>query len=86
MACTQPAQSVVFTSILCSFGQKELTLSRHLSEIQEIVNKTELHLISPPRKGKKLLVLDLDYTLLDCKKWTDPSVSMIDFARPGLDL
>jgi ubiquitin-like domain-containing CTD phosphatase 1 len=40
--------------------------------------------MTPPRPNKKLLVMDLDYTLLDCKRWQDPSVSMIDFERPGL--
>lgn len=83
-ARNQRSLSMLFTRIICTSAAD---CSFHLrAEIQDIVNKTELHLIAPPRKGKKLLVLDLDYTLLDCKKWTDPSVSMIDFARPGLDL
>lgn len=35
----------------------------------------------PLRSGKKLLVLDLDYTLIDCKALNNP---MIDVMRPGL--
>lgn len=37
-----------------------------------------------PRQGKPLLVLDLDYCILDTRKWKDPSFNAIDFARPYL--
>ncbi|EPZ33163.1 hypothetical protein ROZALSC1DRAFT_28039 [Rozella allomycis CSF55] len=39
--------------------------------------------INPPREGMKLLVLDLDYTLYDCKHGTgDPKNGL----RPGVHL
>jgi hypothetical protein len=38
-----------------------------------------------PRPGRRLLVLDLDYTLLDCEAWQGENTATIDFARPGLD-
>ena len=31
----------------------------------EKTNSTEVHVMNPPREGKKLMVLDLDHTLLD---------------------
>ncbi|KAI9609207.1 hypothetical protein KEM48_002913 [Puccinia striiformis f. sp. tritici PST-130] len=39
---------------------------------------------NPPRPGKKLLVLDLDYTLMDSKAYSDYSVHALDMARPSL--
>ena len=33
--------------------------------LQKFTEKTECHIINPPREGKPLLVLDLDHTLLD---------------------
>lgn len=57
--------------------------------------------MSQPRPGKRLLVLDLDYTVLDCdlgvpavsalsrltqeQAWQDRTAHALDFARPGLD-
>eukprot|EP00172_Hildenbrandia_rubra_P003815 Plantae.Rhodophyta-Hildenbrandia_rubra.ctg661.p1 GENE.Plantae.Rhodophyta-Hildenbrandia_rubra.ctg661~~Plantae.Rhodophyta-Hildenbrandia_rubra.ctg661.p1 ORF type:complete len:417 (-),score=69.96 Plantae.Rhodophyta-Hildenbrandia_rubra.ctg661:2652-3902(-) len=45
------------------------------------VATTEIRIINPPRDGKRLLVLDLDYTLFDCKG-LGPAVPQ--YARPGL--
>lgn len=39
----------------------------NLRRLQRAISSTEIRLIHPPRANKKLLVLDLDYTLLDCK-------------------
>lgn len=38
----------------------------------------------PPRPGKGLLVLDLDYTLADTKRLLDPLSLASEAARPGL--
>lgn len=37
--------------------------------------------MNPPRPGKKLLVLDLDYTLMDAKAYTDSSIHAIGGIR-----
>lgn len=37
---------------------------------------------NPPRPGKKLLVLDLDYTLLDAKAYSDTSVHALGESAP----
>lgn len=37
---------------------------RNARKLLECVNKLEINIMNPPRKGKKLLVLDLDYTIL----------------------
>ncbi|PHJ16375.1 had family iiid protein, partial [Cystoisospora suis] len=39
----------------------------HLSRLSKAIERTKVKLLHPPRQGKKLLVLDLDYTLFDCK-------------------
>lgn len=41
-------------------------------------------IINPPRPGKKLLVLDLDYTIVDTKPLVDGSLPANECARPGL--
>jgi hypothetical protein len=37
---------------------------RNARKLLECVNKLEINIMNAPRKGKKLLVLDLDYTIL----------------------
>ncbi|KAJ3370825.1 Ubiquitin-like domain-containing CTD phosphatase 1 [Allomyces arbusculus] len=46
----------------------------------QYVMMTSIDLIHPPRPGKKLLVLDLDHTLFDCKS---TSLNPHDLLRPG---
>lgn len=49
--------------------------------LERRIQSTEITIINPPRDGKKLLVLDLDYTLLDCRSTAS---NFRDLARPGL--
>lgn len=35
--------------------------------MRQKILKTDINFINPPRKGKRLLVLDIDYTIFDCK-------------------
>eukprot|EP00922_Rhytidocystis_sp_ex-Travisia-forbesii_P028028 GHVS01041148.1.p1 GENE.GHVS01041148.1~~GHVS01041148.1.p1 ORF type:complete len:459 (-),score=99.29 GHVS01041148.1:249-1625(-) len=49
----------------------DLRTPTHLSRLRKAISTTDIRLIHPPRPGLKLLVLDLDYTLFDCKP-TDP--------------
>lgn len=51
-------------------------------KLRRRLETTEIRLINEPRPGKKLLVLDLDYTLMDTKGMQTQSLS--DLARPGL--
>lgn len=39
----------------------------HLQRLQAAILATEIHVLKPPREGSRLLVLDLDYTVFDCK-------------------
>lgn len=45
---------------------------------------SEFPTINPPRPGKKLLVLDLDYCIADTKRLLDPNSPASLAARPGL--
>ncbi|KAJ2866664.1 hypothetical protein GGH94_001390 [Coemansia aciculifera] len=51
------------------------------AQLQRIVAETEVRILNAPRAGRKLVVLDLDYTLFDCK---NVSGNVADMARPGL--
>ncbi|KAH6594087.1 hypothetical protein BASA61_004076 [Batrachochytrium salamandrivorans] len=53
----------------------------NISSLEKITRKTNIHLINSLRSGKKLLVLDLDLTLFDCKT---PATHIDLLARPGL--
>ncbi|XP_028343306.2 ubiquitin-like domain-containing CTD phosphatase 1, partial [Physeter macrocephalus] len=60
----------------------ELRTPLHLQRLEKAVAATHVQLLHPPREGKKLLVLDLDYTLFDCKTLAG---SMDDLKRPFLN-
>ncbi|KAJ3308620.1 hypothetical protein HDV04_001033 [Boothiomyces sp. JEL0838] len=49
--------------------------------LHKTISQANIHLINPPKQGKKLLVLDLDYTLFDCKSTAN---HIMQLARPGL--
>ncbi|KAG0037469.1 hypothetical protein BGZ82_002468 [Podila clonocystis] len=49
--------------------------------LKSTVAKCDINIMNPLRPGKKLLVLDLDYTLIDCKALNS---HMFDIMRPGL--
>ena len=51
------------------------------SELVSVGNANDVHLLQNPREGKKLLVLDLDYTLFDYKSEGD----VTQLRRPYLD-
>ncbi|KAH8917436.1 ubiquitin family proteint [Atractiella rhizophila] len=57
---------------------------RNKRKLHEAVEKLSINIMAEPRPGKKLLVLDLDYTIMDVKMWNDPSAVALDFARPYL--
>ncbi|KAA1074845.1 hypothetical protein PGT21_022808 [Puccinia graminis f. sp. tritici] len=61
-----------------------LYMTRVREKLDELSSHLELNIMNPPRPGKKLLVLDLDYTLMDSKAYSDYSVHALDMARPYL--
>ncbi|KAL5511377.1 hypothetical protein ACEPAH_4593 [Sanghuangporus vaninii] len=59
---------------------------RNQRKIREATQRLRenLALMHPLREGKKLLVLDIDYTILDTKPLLEGSLPPIECARPGL--
>ncbi|KAB5596234.1 Cysteine desulfurase NFS1 [Ceratobasidium theobromae] len=57
---------------------------RNIRKILEAAKNLNINIMYPLRPGKKLLVLDLDYTLLDTKPLTSGMLPAEECARPGL--
>ncbi|KAF9469228.1 hypothetical protein BDZ94DRAFT_1348175 [Collybia nuda] len=57
---------------------------RNIRKVKEATEKLEINIIHPLRPGRKLLVLDIDYTILDTKPLTSGSLPPSECARPGL--
>ncbi|KDR81734.1 hypothetical protein GALMADRAFT_152561 [Galerina marginata CBS 339.88] len=58
--------------------------ARNIRKVQEATKNLQVNIIHPLREGKKLLVLDIDYTILDTKPLTSGSLPPAECARPGL--
>ncbi|KAG8836985.1 hypothetical protein FRC20_006845 [Serendipita sp. 405] len=58
--------------------------ARNKRKIREAVAALQVNLMNELREGKKLLVLDLDYTILDTKPLTSGALPPSECARPGL--
>ncbi|KAJ8581039.1 HAD-superfamily subfamily IIID h [Rhizopogon salebrosus TDB-379] len=57
---------------------------RNIQKVKEATKKLQINIIHPLREGKRLLVLDIDYTILDTKPLTSGSLPSAECARPGL--
>ncbi|CAK5277538.1 unnamed protein product [Mycena citricolor] len=57
---------------------------RNVRKVQEATSALTVNVIHPVREGKKLLVLDIDYTILDTKPLTSGSLPPSECARPHL--
>ncbi|KAF9169606.1 hypothetical protein BGX21_010211 [Mortierella sp. AD011] len=57
------------------------SMAQNQKNLKATIAKCKIDIMNPLRPGKKLLVLDLDYTLIDCKALNNP---LIDVMRPGL--
>lgn len=57
---------------------------RNIRKIREVASKLNVNVMNPLRPGKKLLVLDIDYTILDTKPLTSGALPPAECARPGL--
>lgn len=49
--------------------------------LERRIQSTKIQIMNPPRNSKKLLVLDLDYTLFDCRS---SATTIAELGRPGL--
>jgi len=58
---------------------------RNHRKIREVTQKLQIYLMNPLRPGMRLLVLDIDYTILDTKPLTNQSLPPTECARPHLD-
>jgi ubiquitin-like domain-containing CTD phosphatase 1 len=58
---------------------------RHAATLSKFTAKTEINWLTPRRKGKKLLVLDLDHTLLDFNRHDAPTDVSANSKRPSMD-
>lgn len=57
---------------------------RNRRKVKEATEKLKIDMIAPLREGKKLLVLDIDYTILDTRPLTSGLLPPDMCARPGL--
>ncbi|KAJ2557943.1 hypothetical protein EV175_001047 [Coemansia sp. RSA 1933] len=63
-------------------GNRVVTVTEDCAKrLRDIARVMDVPIINSPRAGRKLVVLDLDYTILDCTSTTGNAVEM---ARPGL--
>lgn len=56
----------------------------NLQKIQEITDSTTINVVHPLREGKRLLVLDVDQTIVDARALRKGELSPRQCARPGL--
>jgi Ubiquitin family len=61
------------SSVFNDFSHEFSPATKEWQQLQEFSQKTSIHFINEPRPGKKLLVLDLDHTLLDFSSKEDIS-------------
>ncbi|KAI9138930.1 HAD subfamily IIID h [Paraphysoderma sedebokerense] len=59
---------------------EEMKTVENQKKLKRYIEKTSINIINPPRPGKKLLVMDLDYTIFDCKSTAE---RMSELLRPG---
>ncbi|WVQ72783.1 HAD hydrolase, family IIID [Cryptococcus sp. DSM 104548] len=57
---------------------------RNKRKIQEMIRDIPITIMNQPREGKGLLVLDLDYTIVDTKLLLSGGLPPAECARPGL--
>ena len=82
-----PPEEVLNTQVIDDFDigeDEEVKIENreeHLAKIQKRVDTYEIKELNPPREGKKLLVLDVDYTLFDHRSYGDNGFQLM---RPYL--
>ncbi|GAA5949596.1 hypothetical protein JCM3765_002718 [Sporobolomyces pararoseus] len=63
---------------------KAMESVRNRRKLKETAESLQIDIMREPRKGKKLLVLDLDGCILDTSLWKEPNFSTQMFMRPYL--
>lgn len=61
----QKTETAEISSVFNDFSHGFSPATKEWQQLQEFSQKTSINFINDPRAGKKLLVLDLDHTLLD---------------------
>lgn len=65
------------TALAAASPSRQLRTSIHMKRLSRAIANTEIRIINKPRQGSKLLVLDLDYTLFDCRGGTGSSIDTL---------
>lgn len=81
-----PPSDVTENNVVDDFdiGEEEIAIEKreeYLTKIQKRVDTYKIEEINPPREGKKLLVLDIDYTLFDHRSNAETGLELM---RPYL--
>ncbi|KAJ2657763.1 hypothetical protein IWW48_004370 [Coemansia sp. RSA 1200] len=66
-----------------NLGKVHVLSKDSVEEMEKTAKTMEVRIINAPRPGRKLVVLDLDYTIMDCSTTGVPE-NAIEMARPGL--
>lgn len=64
-----------------NLGDRVVDMASARRRLERRIATTNIQEINPPREGKRLLMLDIDFTVFDCKS-TAPTVA--ELGRPGL--
>ncbi len=64
-----------------NLGDRVVDMASARRRLERRIATTNIHEINPPREGKRLLMLDIDFTVFDCKS-SAPTVA--ELGRPGL--
>ncbi|PIA18791.1 HAD-superfamily subfamily IIID h [Coemansia reversa NRRL 1564] len=80
-AISDDVDTNIVDSLLSGGREHQVVSTDSRQKLDKIIREAEVRVMSPPRPGRKLVVLDLDYTLFDCKNM---SGNVVEMARPGL--
>jgi ubiquitin-like domain-containing CTD phosphatase 1 len=83
-ACSKPDDVGEVINDLDDPGEDEIPMENrevYLAKIEKRVKDYKIEILNPPREGKKLLVLDIDYTLFDHRSVAESGAELM---RPYL--
>ncbi|KAI5478438.1 ubiquitin-like domain-containing CTD phosphatase 1 [Pseudohyphozyma bogoriensis] len=83
-ATGETPQADVDYSASAKAAQRAAQNVRNRRKLKEASEALKLDIMTPPRPGKRLLVLDLDYCILDTSLWKEFNFNAAFFARPFL--
>jgi ubiquitin-like domain-containing CTD phosphatase 1 len=82
-AFEEGGEKSVTAGVLNDFGHNFTPASKEWQDLKKFTDSLEINFIQEPRPGKKLLVLDLDHTILDFS--SSSSVTAERMKRPFMD-